>query len=428
MESHQQLEFKESDEFIGREPSWIVKSGITLIGTTLTVLIFISWLIKYPNTLTAEVVITSPIPPVDVISRINGKVSELYVDNNEIVSKNQILAILESNASYESILRLDKFALQVKEYFKSSQKSELEIKNFNIEELGELRIFFDKLANSLTELQLAQDSKSIENYTERTNHLKELNRELLLKLEQKYKTWIDKRDLEKSKLNKKLELLERGIITETELQPFQNSFFNSQLIANNIDTEIKINELKIVELDQKLLEFRTRHVEEIELKLAKANLTLNALLDKVDIWKRKYLIRAPIDGTVSFNGIWSQGQDLKIGDNILTIVKENQYPIGKIRLNVAGAAKIKVNQMVNIELFDYPKTEFGLIKAKVKAKSSVPKKSGYLVDIELPLSLETTHKRFIPISPELRGKASIILDEKRLLERYLEKLLVLFKN
>ena len=84
--------------------------------------------------------------------------------------------------------------------------------------------------------------------------------------------------------------------------------------------------------------------------------------------------------------------------------------------------------MVNIELFDYPKTEFGLIKAKVKAKSSVPKKSGYLVDIELPLSLETTHKRFIPISPELRGKASIILDEKRLLERYLEKLLVLFKN
>jgi len=142
------------------------------------------------------------------------------------------------------------------------------------------------------------------------------------------------------------------------------------------------------------------------------------------------LFKSNIEGEVSFMKIWSKNQTVNLGDFVFTVIPKNHSSyVCKLQAPVLNSGKVKVGQDVNIRLINYPDNEFGILKGKVKDISLVPNIEGlYLIDVELPKKLITTHGKEIEFKQEMEGIAEIITEDLRLIERFFYQLKDLFKR
>jgi hypothetical protein len=81
--------------------------------------------------------------------------------------------------------------------------------------------------------------------------------------------------------------------------------------------------------------------------------------------------------------------------------------------------KVKIGQIVNIKLQNYPDYEFGVLKGTVKHVSEISTKDGfYTIDVSLPKKLRTSYNKKIAFKQEMRGTADIITEDLRLMQRF----------
>lgn len=85
------LRSKEIDEVIGRPPHWLVQWGITVFFIILVLVLFLSYFIKYPETINVPFTIAAnkPLLPVDVNT--NGQLIKALVKEGQYVHKNDPL-------------------------------------------------------------------------------------------------------------------------------------------------------------------------------------------------------------------------------------------------------------------------------------------------------------------------------------------------
>ncbi|MGB2416807.1 MAG: HlyD family secretion protein, partial [Flavobacteriaceae bacterium] len=158
--------------------------------------------------------------------------------------------------------------------------------------------------------------------------------------------------------------------------------------------------------------------------------SLDQLKTAIKEWELRYLFKSNIEGEVSFMKIWSKNQTVNLGDFVFTVIPKNHSSyVCKLQAPVLNSGKVKVGQDVNIRLINYPDNEFGILKGKVKDISLVPNIEGlYLIDVELPKKLITTHGKEIEFKQEMEGIAEIITEDLRLIERFFYQLKDLFKR
>jgi HlyD family secretion protein len=102
----------------------------------------------------------------------------------------------------------------------------------------------------------------------------------------------------------------------------------------------------------------------------------------------------------------------------MTIIPAEQGEIiGKIDLPMEGAGKVKIDQVVNIQFANYPHLEYGMVRGIIRSISLVPDNRQYTVEVELPDGLVTYYDFEIPFTQEMLGRAEIITEDRRLLER-----------
>jgi HlyD family secretion protein len=72
---------------------------------------------------------------------------------------------------------------------------------------------------------------------------------------------------------------------------------------------------------------------------------------------------------------------------------------------------------VNIKLSGFPYLEYGMIRGYVKSKSLVASGDAYIIEVSLPQGLTTLYDRQLDFSQNMQGRAEIITDKLRLLQR-----------
>lgn len=102
-----ELRSEEVQEIMGKIPSWILRWGITIIAVVLLGLFVGSYFFKYPDTLTAPIVITSSTPPVELNAHATGKLDSLFIKDKQEVKQGDCLGIIENNANSEDIRKLN---------------------------------------------------------------------------------------------------------------------------------------------------------------------------------------------------------------------------------------------------------------------------------------------------------------------------------
>src|SRR5665647_1240230 len=86
------------NEIMGKPPGKILRWGTAVLFSVFVLFVVLAWIIKYPDTIPAPIEITTVNPPVTLVSKITGRIKNLYVKERELVKEGQLIAVMETSA------------------------------------------------------------------------------------------------------------------------------------------------------------------------------------------------------------------------------------------------------------------------------------------------------------------------------------------
>jgi multidrug efflux pump subunit AcrA (membrane-fusion protein) len=406
MEKKIELRSEEVQDIISQVPGWLLRWGISLIFILFLALLGISWFIRYPDVIKATVVVTTNPAPITLVSRASGKII-LLKKPNDLVKKDEVIAILKTNAHYEDVLKLERIINQSttgQSFIEPLQVGELQsFLNSTTRTLQEWTAF---QKNELHQKQIAHLQKQIASY-------KRLNQNLQNQLGlMKEETVLSHQQFKADSL-----LLSQKVIAPLDFNKTKGSYLIQQRSLKNTEASIISNELQIDALEKQLTELEIdKNTKEGQLQTNYSN-SLNELAAQLKKWKENYLFTAATDGTLAYLGFIENDQFIENNKPLFAVLPNSNQLIAKAEMPVTGAGKVKVGQAVNIRLHNYPFEQFGMLTGKVENISDIPEKEKYTVTILLPNGMTSTYKMKLNFTPQLQGETEIITEDLRVLER-----------
>jgi HlyD family secretion protein len=422
-----EIRSEEMDEILGKSPTWMLRRGVLLLFFIVLVLLTGSWLFKYPDIISAPIIITSNNPPSPVVARSNGRITAFYVSDKQPVIAGQYLAVLENTSDIESINQLKSLIAKTDSLDDSSY-----IKNINtstISNLGDLQQYYLNWANAVINYQryieLSFNAKKIKGLQEQ----KTLTNSYLEKLTGQNYLQSQNLRIANKQFNRDSTLLIQKAITPVELEKSEISLISSKSAYKNSELTLSNTQIQIAQLDQQILELQLNNENEQQRLINEVYSAFKNLRSQFTAWELANVLKSRVNGIVSAGKYWSINQNIKAGEQVMNIIPlKADKPVGKITLPMAGAGKVKVGQQVNIKLTNYPYIEYGMLRGTIRTISAVPDQGNYYVEIELKKGLLTNYNKTLPFSQEMTGNAEIITEDMRLLERLIGPVYALIKE
>lgn len=419
---------EEVKDVLSKPPKALFRWGNTILLIFIIIIFMLSWLIKYPDIVVAQAILTTEIPPQKEFASVTGKIDSLFVKNYQEVTKNTPLAIIENTANYKDVMYLKSILDTLK--VNPLVSFYLPVDKMPILFLGDIENQFSLFENSYIQYILNKESQSFLNDDlANTFSISQLRYRLKTIINQKKlnkeEVYFKKKDLDRSE-----KLFSKGVISTQELENKKLEYLQTERSFKNLNvsiSQIRENISNTVNFKKQTTINNTRN----EINLLKGVVqSLDKLKRAIKEWELKYLFKSNINGTVSFMKIWNKNQTINNGDFVFTIIpKKYSSYICKVKAPILNSGKIKVNQSVNIKLSSYPVNEYGVLKGTVKNISLIPNNEGlYLLDVVLTKKLITTYNKELEFKQEMQGIAEIITEDLRLIERVFYQFKEIFKN
>ena len=398
-----------------KAPRWVLNYGILVIFAVLAIVLFLTLFIKFPNTLSAPVLIVSEQTTFKIYSRSEGKV--IFVKKNfDVVEKDEVIAFFDKGINIDQILMFDSYLTGVLSQF-SGLQNPVEFSMPNFRELGEFENGYFELKLMMSEFnQILNDSsymKKIGFHNRSLQHFKNINENLL----RQKKLHSEEEALYSSNLELKEKLYEFGASSILELNEYQR--INSQISKSslNIDFNIENNSLSLVEKERLIYNEVTDRVKVIENKLFEVLRYFVILRNGIDLWKTENLIISPGRGVLDFSDFKDQYQFVTRGKELLSVIPEVSSYRGEARLSMANSGLIAEGQKALIALDNYPSREFGFLEGSVALISEIPYENSYVVEIELPgYNLSNSGYEFSSLN-NVTGSVEIVTEDLSLFNK-----------
>lgn len=408
------LRSEEVQDILTKVPSWIIRWGSAVLFLLLILVLFVTWLVKYPDVIAAPITITTTFPPQKIIAKTTGKIEAILVENNAMVEKNSPLAVIENSANFNDVFKLAKAISKT-----DLNRLEFPFSTFKNTQFGEIEAAFalfqkeyetQKINQQLNNFSVEKNAQNRESY--------QLNERLQL-LESQKNIFQNELVLQKKDLERAEKLFKQGIIAQQEFEKNQLRFLQEQKNYKNLlstISQLKSNRNELYKNQKTTTNTEVKENTTSERNVIQAFYNLKKAISD---WELQYVLKTAIAGKITFLQLWATNQNVSSGDMVFSILPETTSTfIGKLKAPAQNSGKIKVGQAVNIRLANFPDKEFGILKGKIKAISLIPDKDGnLLIDVILPNGLLSTYKKTIPFQQEMTGNADIITEDLRLLER-----------
>jgi Multidrug resistance efflux pump len=418
-----ELRSEEFQEVLGSVPHWILRWGIIMLSVFAVILIIGSAIFKYPDIITAQVTLTGTTPPASVIARSSGKLKELLAEDNQEVRSGDYLAVIDNPARTEDILELKRLldCFELSHHHDGGTDSLLYDKNL---QLGALQTLFSTFYTILFEYS---EYRRLVYYPQKIT----MTLERIAQYEKQYNLFLSRQRITdeqfiliQKQYHRDSLLNIKDIISDEALEISKNAYLQSLISRETIHSDLNNLQIQIGLLKESLLDTGQQDIE----KLNGLQTQLQSLVSQLKIgireWELNYVLRAPVDGIITFTNFWIKNQNVLTGEEIFTVVPNDDSPvIGKAQLQIARSGKVKTGQKVNIRLLNFPENEYGILRGVVSNISLVPVQTAeviyYTVEIQLPDQLVTTYKKELPYLPNMRGQADIVTEDISLLERFI---------
>lgn len=400
-------------EIMGKPPRKILRWGTAVMFSVFMLFVILAWLIKYPDTIPAQIEITTVNPPVTLVTKVTGRIKNLYVKEREVVKAGKLIAVMETSALITDIELLKQTIDTVKnpEYLISEQLPEFT-------QLGELHVYYASFLKNLSDLNSYTVNDFFGSKIKSLNDEIEGIREYINRLTVKEKLNFENRNLEAKKYKRDSLLYVNKVIPESELEKSHQSLIRINIELQQVRLDHSAKSIELTEKRQLLQDYRINRIEEREKYISTLQESFMNLKAQINIWETNYLLISPIEGIVSFTKFWSVNQSVLKDEPVINIVPidAGSY-LGRINLKMQRSGKVKTGQLVNIKLSGYPYLEYGIVRGIVKSKSLVPSGDAYIIEIELPQGLITLYGRKLDFTQNMIGTAEIISDDLRLLQK-----------
>lgn len=423
---------EEVRDVLSDPPKTILKWGNSILLGFITLLFFLSWYIKYPDIVVAPVVITTNIPPEKILAKTSGKIEAILINDKVIIKENTPLAIIQNSADYKEVLNLSKDINVINSQDESTLNTNFNkiIDRYKLSNLGDIRQAFslfekDCIAHDLNqELQPFQVQAKAQN-----SESKQISTRLSI-LQQQKSLNESELQLQKNDVNRYEILFNKGIISAQDFDNKKLGYLQAEKNYRNLLNTIS-------QLKSALIE-NTRSSKSNKISGTKENVTLEnsqiqsfyQLKKAIKDWELMYVLKSSEAGKVSFLQIWTANQSISAGEPVFAVIPslEKGY-IGKLKAPAMNSGKIKIGQLVNIRLANFPDTQYGMLQGVIQNISLTPDKEGnLLIDVILPKKLETSYHKKIVFQQEMSGSAEIITEDLRLIERLLYQFRNIFKR
>jgi HlyD family secretion protein len=412
-----EIRSEEVQDILGQIPSWIVRWGIVVILATVLIILVGSMFVVYPDKKRADILVTTENPPANLRARASGQIVELFVDDSQFVRINTPLAVIENAAEYSDVLELQFDIEGIKTIIANLDEGE-QIPLNNTYTLGDIQAAYAEFINAYENffkfLERDDHTQRINSINEEIRRFQRLNSGLNRQVSiQRREYQLAQRQYERDSI-----VHAKGAISDKEVDASEQNKLDVQLEYEKSRQEKDANEIEITKLRQDIQNLQLTAREEKEQMAISVREEFDKLIGEVDRWEQKFLLKARIDGLVSFTSIYSETQNVQEGDIVMTIIPDNPGEIiGKIRLPIEGSGKVKINQTVNIQFADFPHLEYGMVPGVIRSISQVPEDEQYVLEVDLADSLVTYYDIPIPFRQEMMGRAEIITDDRVLLQR-----------
>jgi multidrug resistance efflux pump len=413
-----ELQGGEVEDMLGRVPAWITRNGTLMFLLLVGLLIFGSWVFKYPDIKRARIVVTSVNPPADVEARTSGKIVRLFVDNNDRVKAGEVLAMIENPADYEDILRL-------KSELAFLDSTNLEDASADLPEMSGTRLgtiqtgysVFLKAYRDFVEFKrLAYHQRRIALLRTELVKMQELARSL----EERARITDEEYVIAQRQSNRDADLYEQSVISQADMEKSHAEMLVKKNQLEEIRSLVADNRISMGRIEEQIVDLELKQQEELTQNINLLEESFNNLKASIATWEQTYLLVAPVSGSVTFTRFWSENQNVKTGEKVLTIIPDEAGSmVGRIDLPMEGAGEVKIGDQVHIQFDNFPYLEYGMVEGRVRSKSKVPDDNFYLVEVDLPKGLRTYYNKTIIFNQNMQGSAEIITDKMRMLHRVL---------
>ncbi|TCD01263.1 HlyD family secretion protein [Pedobacter psychroterrae] len=418
---------EEVHEIISRMPTGIGIKITIFISIILIIFFTLAWIIKYPDSVTGEMVINSTMSPVKLIANSSGKIRLAKYKNQDFIREGQYIAIMQNPAHIEDIQRLITLTSQFLK--KKNDKRIQQVFPYDLS-LGELNVPYYKFLNILNQYYTHRKASLFDKQLEILNTLS-TEYEKILSISEKRAAMNAKSLKYVNKFQSKDSILfKKKVLSESEYDRSEMTSLSAQDIYQTLLKDISNtrSQLRQTQNDiQQMTIQKTERDRQLELELITSFVDLQ---DNINMWEQRYVFKAPFDGTIQFLKFWNDNQYIQTGEPVFTIIPVNSSIIGQMTLPSAGAGKVKVGQSVIVKLRDYPYFEYGSINGRVasiaQTSNNLRTQNGevetYLVNVDLPNKLTTNFGTQLDFKFEIKGTGDIITNDRRLLERFFDNL------
>lgn len=412
------LRSDEVQEILGKMPSFLTSWGITVVFIALLGLVIVAAIVKYPDLVKADVIVTTNKPPVPVMSRISGNIQTLYVEEGDTIIKGKLLGILQNTSNEFDIFLLEE---KLNEFLLNPLQADSIIFPESLD-LGKLQNTYSIFRSFYKEFKFFEEANvnqlSINFIQQQISQLENINRGL--------QSQLINCDAELNILQQNLiadkSLLDKGIISSRDYQSNEASLLQKRATCESINIELASNKVKKQDLEMQIFNFSSGDQETELLKFTQLRESANQLSSEIKLWKEQFLLIAPVDGTVSFNNYWSDSRFVTENEEILSVIRENGDIKVSATLGNLNIGKVAIGQEVNMQFPAYNYMEFGLIKGTVSKLSAMPRDDLFQLEIELKNGLITTYDKEIEFRQGMKGTAEVITEKRTILDRIFDKL------
>lgn len=411
-----ELRSEEVQEILTRVPHWLIRWGSVVVFSIILMLFFVSWLVKYPDIISTQIIITTNVPPQKLVAKTTGKIEAILIKDKADILKHTPVAIIENTANYKDVFLLK----SIVDTF-NIDKSSFPFDKLKSAQLGDIESSFAVFQKeySLSELNIKLQPFKVEGTAQSYENIQ--LKERLGLLESQKRINQNELELQKSDLERYETLFIKGIIASQELEKHKLTYLQTERNYKSLLSSISQLKSSLNDLNKNS---KTTQINENKENVNLERNVIQAfygLKKSIKDWEINYVFRSSIDGKVSYLQLWAENQTVNSGDNVFAIIPTNDNGfIGKAKAPADNSGKIKIGQKVNIRLSNYPDREFGIINGTIKAISLTPDKDGnLLMDVSLPNGLKTSYKKQIIFQQEMSGTAGIVTQDLRLIERFL---------
>jgi len=407
---------EEVRDVLSHPPKSIFLWGNTILFGFLIVLTIFSWIIKYPEFIPAQIIVTSQNPPEKIEARSNSKIEKIFIKDHQKVKNGDIMVVLQSTANYKDVLELKKLIDSIA----SDQLLSFPVNDVSHFKLGELQGDYNSFAKAFQDANLFTRLQPYAPENLAANQSISESRGRIINLRQQRNLEAAKTELTLKNYKRSQELFNQGVIAAVELEGEKLKYLQAQQNLENISISLSQTQESISNLN-KTKSGAAINTEKDKITYSSQTIQLFEQLRKsLKQWEQTYLIISSTDGIASFQQFYGENQFVKAGDPIISILPNHiEQLVGRMSVPTANSGKIIPGEKVLIKLDNYRFQEYGIIEGKVQNISSIPDDKGnYYVDVVLPNGLKTSYNKTLKFDKELRGNAEIVTQDLRLIERF----------